>query len=642
MNFDQQVSEIMSVGENFRYSRTWKEGIGTSWVYSPSLNADLRNEYFSYFFNANLTETHNTNGINTTTTILDNSWVSNVRKKYWPILKCDFSHQKSVNDTRPRSLDKETNSGGVNVIWSFDMGRISGGYSTKDEISRSSEGGYQQQTTEGYSASLNLNKSFVSNRLRLAFSQNYRRTTVEDIAKGTDQDDFSVTIAQAYAGVDTNPPANGLPPARSALLDTITTTPVVSIPAAQYVSVAFQTLILSPVHTIYLYTSDSITQVAADEFIFHVYVSPDGNDWGSGPIYSISNQPADVIKPLYESANDRFVLSLPDPGLESQYVKILISHNLASTVNFSELEIKRNIDVSSGIVSDEYGNENHMSNFSVSMRFTPDLDGAYNFTYENGRNLYTTSNDYTRTTHSGRLSWVQSQYLSSNVKGSETRNDYSSSSDSLTRNFSVDLSSRILPTLNASAGASKTESYTDSILQSSSYNYVLSSTAALYRDLDAGIGFRYNKNIHELENTEADTRSLSISATARINPKITTELSTSYSTFSDPDSESIYVSGRCNWRVSDQISTFFSTTKGWNNNTPGADNLFLSISIAHTRDIQSSIHYDYTNSSRTTQSSGMNVRWNINRAFKMSLNGNYHDSENQYSYTVTSKVIFYY
>ncbi len=609
VNLTQDWSEYISASENIRYNNSWTEGSGTREIWSPTLDFLLKNEYYLLNLTGTATENIPDESFTTSTRAWDANWQSAWQKRYVPSLSLQYGQDQTFNDNDPKTLDLEDTYNRVGMLWDFNFVKLAANYNRSESTNNVSG---VEDDEERFLASLDLSRSFWTDRMHFNFTQKYSTHQREVVgASGTvTRIDIEVS-SQILSGIDTTPLAGTLTNA-PLLRDNDTTAPALTINPGDEMNIGFF-VDDQDVDKIFLYTDIDIGVNTANSIDWTVYSSPDGDTWTLESI---------TIREGYSSPLRRFELSLIPAAQGHQFIKLVAGNTtvLLTPIVLTEAEAINEID-STGAVTDD--DTNHQTNVGLRYAPTANFDISYNLSLENNDSEILIQ-DYDRTTHSGRITWDPSIYFNSLLNYSEVINVQERNPETKNRSYSIKFASIPLPTLDMSIQGTRTDAYSDNQKTSTIDNYWSSMTAQLYRDLDAGLGLSYNKGINEETNTtQSEAFEASLTFTARITPKLMATIGSTYDDNIFDDSEAITYDAFFNYRMSDAIS--FQTNGSYTDATNSEDTkaLTVTVNVAPTGNTQLFVSYDITETITSDENLNSNFRWNISSYLSVSSSFTY-------------------
>jgi len=249
---------------------------------------------------------------------------------------------------------------------------------------------------------------------------------------------------------------------------------------------------------------------------------------------------------------------------------------------------------------------------------------TYNRSLEYGN--YSSEIDYSRQNQIGELRWTPLEYLTSAFGVSENLEEIEGSPETMSRAYTMRLSSPPVPSVDMNLGLSKTERYEDKNLLSTSYVTGLYTSAALYPDLHANLDLTSGRTQFEntaalttiygplQEKTGTATRNLGsrLTLTARLIPRLTADFSADYQNIQGAVStETLDDKLTLNWRVSDILSLVTAVGKKWENWQSAGENLLLQTTVAPTDNTQFSLSYYFANDKNAASRYALSGSWAI-------------------------------
>ncbi len=610
VDFNKQidVTELMRLDAGMRYNRNRQTG-NTREDFNPSLSYNISNEIFNLNMSGNVNRQLNssTNGtsIRTWAANLNSSWLaSGIR----PAISVNLNQMWQDDDRNPHLLESDDTNSGVSLSWggSEDPVRVFYSYNRQEGDNHVAD---SRSRSDSHFAKVEGGVSFWGNKGHLALSQQYAYTKNKsfsrvDAASGTAQIIVSVTAYSAQL----DPAANASLTLNSSLTNNNKTDVALTVndpadPTRLAVGIKTNS---QAVKSLYLYTDTTLPSATNSQFGWDLYFSNDNTNW----TLAKTN-----ITAFYDSGNNRFVIDIS--GYQKNFLRVVaVSDPVATSVNFSEIEVYQVVSSSAATALVASDNTNWTSDANLSMQLRPNLTLTSNFSYT--KDEYSAGSGQQTTKISGGLGWDADYYLSVQLSGSLNSTSSESTATYQTRTYGLTLTSPVLPTLDTAFGTTISQYLEGGAVLSTSYNYNLQMNAAIYHDLDARLNASYAKTDSERDQSSSDTRSTGLVLTARLIPGLTADFSGTY-TKSSGESGSIATALTANWRMSEELSLNSSYRQAWA--SQNSSSIYLSLAWAMTHNMQVSISHNYTISPEHSHVTALDWRWTINRYISLLTSG---------------------
>jgi hypothetical protein len=624
MYFDNKITEAMAFSGGLRYSSESSEGQITEF-WTPNLAFNVSNDIFRLDLSGTANERKDSEGSDFSDRSWEATWSSAWRREWWPDLRAFYGENSFWDDQSPRVQDTDSSQAGLNVDWKTPI--ASAFYSYFDTEDTNNVAGWQD-TNQSHFARLQADRSFWDNRLNVTLSQQYSLSVAE--FNGPVGTPILINAREALYGID-NTPTEGTLASNQALTDHNKDALAIEIGPLERANIGLKLDRSQEADLLYLYTVDTLRTEAEKNFRWELYRSDDGSEWKSTDIL--------VVASRYNTAFRRFEIDLP--GIASDYIKLVAVETPNQSVGFSEIEVFRKTE--SEHEKTDY--EDYLTDVGLSFRLATDLNLTYNLSLETATT--DPGSERKRRTQAGTLRWTPSRYFAPGLSVSEstekttdesteetpgesTENATSESGENLqtvpetlNRSYSLIVTSQPLDTLDLSTSLTHRESYEDSTKITTSQLMSLYAGAALFPDLDSSLDLTYNTTNNEEDGTKTQGYGARWIVTARLSPKLTTDLTTDYlKSKAETDSDSKSTTLSLTWRPSDDFSLRGSASKTWETD---ADKMGWSMiaSVSPTEKTQFSLSYAFVDSTSTTESYGLFYSWTISRVFTMQLNGTY-------------------
>lgn len=500
LTFDKQLSSMMDVSTAARYNETFASEGNDSSSLNPSAALDLRNDLF--FLNLSASDSW----IDTENSALfyNKTWGANLYSQLekWPHLRLSYNQSSSEDDEDVHEQDSTSSNwgasvdyavAGLNLLYDFR-------YGTSDD--------YVTDTTTdtlNHYAQVKYSESFFRNRLSIAASQQYSSNSTElDGPVGADGV-FTLRVP-ATAGLSKTAgfPRVGALTNNPALIDGDRTAPanvqVVGAGDIQHVGVEVD---LQEVDQVRIYFDRIITSTGLQ---WELYRSNNNSDWTAVSLSSL---------PGISTLSGNTVVTFDFSPINARYLKVVIDPDnwpSGSSVEVTEIEAY--------LRTDESTNDfvSHQTQVGISYRPTANWVAGYSF--RRVLNLPDSGLDNIQMTHSANASYTPSVYFGLALGASVNSDDIDESEDSLSRSYSVAITSAPLPTLDTSLGYTRTYDYEDD--EETSRNDIINGTLAaeIFPDLTASFSPFWSRN-QELDSAaKTTTHGFTLNSNARLTPRL--------------------------------------------------------------------------------------------------------------------------
>ena len=616
----QELTTLLVLNENLRYSNIWSDGSNTREYYSPQIRLSNNNDLFSWDISASINQSNQSSGPGSTMQTVESFWSSQWKKPYIPSLTLNFGQDVNEDNVHPHMLNTKTLRTGLGSDWDIWIGNLSCNYSYTDKINKIIQ---TEDIADNLSILFSGSRSYFANKIHFSYSQKYneqhQQREMSNVDKVGNEGYYPFIPMQALYQNDSTP-ENGILIEQGSLIDGKTTDSSVIFTPGQTINLGVKVNALR-VDRISVYTLQDLT-ASKDLFKWDLYSSADGSIW------TLENS---LLSSTYTSMHFEITV----PGAQKTYLKIVaLNPPLAIPIDITEIQVFRFDSSSVSSLSYETSYKNYLTSLGVGINFTQNLSMMYNISYETGKP--SNGQYFNQRMQSANLNWLPVKNLTTRLNAGEMLQEYEANPTMLSRSYGVALTYPPLPTLDINIGAERSETFIGGNKNITGQGYNFSANAALYRDLDSGFEFRYNKVTNENTQLTNDNWSSMLGLTARLNPKLTSVFSVNYnySSGDTSDNQSISMNIDVNWRISDIMYIQSNIGQQWDLNGDGINRLRLSYDLAPTSTTQLSLTYYAENTQNLTQTSSASIRWMIINNLSMSLNCSYFDNETIYNYYV--------
>ena len=630
LNLGQDLTDLVSLSEAFRYSQSRNEGVVTE-NYDPSLSFSVNNYLFLFDLDGRLSQRKNSNSADTQTRSWQSSWSSKWDKLFWPTLRLSYGEDYKTDDRSPSVNDTESFDESASVNWDLQYCKLNYNFNLSDSTDNVR---LTNQQTSNHSVRFDTDGVFLDQKLRLGFAQQYTLNNSESSVTvgGGGTAAIKQSISQVLAGTDVTPLLSsvGELTAKGFMLDGNTATPGdVSTDGTEPppLNIAFA-VDYNEVDYIYLYTDENESLYAA-AFVFDLYTSTNGTDW---VLRSTG------ISSSYNPTDQRFEF-LP-ASLQVRWLKLVItSSSAAEQVDFTEIEVYDEVAGSSSSVTQEKEQSSLGTDFNLGYTISPAMAFSYNFSMKN-TDLYSGLTSEA-SSHAGMFRWEPTEYVNSSFGISQNQDKTGAASESLGRNYTMSFGSQVLPTVNMNLGLTRGESYEDGSLGRVSQSAGLLTTAQLYPDLDGRLNLNYNNSKNEVSGSSSKGYDSSLNLTARLIPRMTASFSGAYrQTYAAATStDNLDTRLNLNWRRSDILSLSGGVGQSWENSVMDNQSMNINASLAATSKIQTSFGYNYSKSiDQATQAYSFFLSWKLSNHFNFQGNASFSDSGTDDTWAMTGRL----
>ena len=601
MDLEQPLTPVMSLEETVRYTTTFREGNETEAV-TPSLDLEITNDLFYFDLSGTANKLRNSERSDLTSNTWQGRLNSNWEKELWPVLQFNYGGSNTGDDESPSRIDSRSTFSGFNIDWDLLLAKI---YYNIDLNESDNFVANSNDKSINHLARFTTDKSFWQNRGSVSFLGQYTKnsqdftTRLDETGSALVPVNFTTVKSLVTENTDPEPTWNEL---GSGI------TPVLS---GETYNLAIEVEDRQQVNVIYLYTgaddlTDAVTFGAGNYLHFNwtIFYSNDPNEW--------PNQVTPRSQ-RYNVDEQRFELEIP--AVRARYI-MLVQTDIPTDAGFviNQVEAKREITGQAGQkFSSETDSFNYLGDTNVRFKITPDLQWTYNLILEEGETAL--ENDTERTYNSTSFIWTPTEIFTSTFSASESREDQGIEDEELTRFYSVNVSSLLLPTLDLNVGVTRNDNYEADVKTDTSYNYNLFLTALIFPDLTSNLDLAYITDYDEEEDSVTQDFNATLKFTARINPELTVDLTERYTTSNIEDSDFTAASIiSASWRPSDILSLQAGGGREWESEETFPYTYFFSLTVAPTYKTQVNLSYDHSDGADDYNAT---YNWTINQIFSL-------------------------
>ena len=612
VDLEQPLTPVMSLEETVRYTTTFREGNETEAV-TPSLDLEVTNDLFYFDLSGTANKLRNSERSDLTSNTWQGRLNSNWEKELWPVLQFNYGGSNTGDDESPSRIDSRSTFSGFNIDWDLLLAKI---YYNIDLNESDNFVANSNDKSTNHLARFTTDKSFWQDRGTVSFLGQYTRNsqdfTTRLDATGSARGPRVNTTVKSLVTENTD-----LMPTWNELGNGIT--PVV--PRKTY-NLAIEVDEQQQVYLIYLYAShqDSLGQVAPLEpgeytsliSRWKVYYNNfnNNNEWTQLDVESLE----------YNLTEARFEFTIRRvPEVRASYI-MLVAPNMplptdpADEYTFTAVEAYTRATGEAGQkFSSETDSFNYLGDTNVRFRITPDLQWTYNLILEEGETAL--EYDTERTYNSTSFIWTPTDIFTSTLSASESRDDQGIEDEEMTRFYSVNFSSLLLPTLDMNVGVTRNDNYEADVKTDTSYNYNFFLTALIFPDLTSNLDLAYITDYDEEEDSVTQDFNSTLKFTARLNPELTVDLTERYTTSNIEDSDFTAASIiSASWRPSDILSLQVGGGREWESEETFPYTYFFSLTVAPTYKTQVNLSYDHSDGADDYNAT---YNWTINQIFSL-------------------------
>ena len=633
-----QPTPAISAGANFGYTRTQSDvGTGTVSIeeLAPAANLNVSNDIFRTSLTGTATDIRRSVGFDTTRNSWDATLQSNWERFLWPNLRLSYGESSESSDAFLTLGAQETKDSRYTFGFDWDLLLAKFFYDfnhnqSEESVEADATGVSSQSLSESDShfARMETGGNFWQKRINLRLSQQFQQTNSQGLTGlpliG------ATTLSRVVDDGDLTPPEEVVLDANPLLSDSDLERPALSVEPGQqaHLGIRFEGfgqqvgdlhVSLDP-NPIAQLSQDQAAQVEWALYRENPDFDPNFIDLTIAPWIFVRN-----LSAQFNALENRFELGINLQDGEQAF-KVVAINRTTVTIVFTELNFPEE-GVSRQTIT-------HLTNANMRIRLTSTLNATSSLSLEKAeQESGETSAEALLRTLSGGLMWTPVPYLTPSLRFSETLQEASGEPDALSRTFSLMLATYPLPTLNVTLGALRTERFSDDLKTSFSDIYSLTTTAKVYPDLTAALNASYNtSNRLQDDNTFAtsDTVSSRLNLNARLSPKVTGDLTTSYTqSQSATSSNSSYDSTLAlSYRPSDLLSMRLTGAKRWSDAAaPTTLNYNLIMALLRTHNTRVSFRFNRTQSEQSRNNFGLDGSWDISRSLALQSRLNYSMAE---------------
>lgn len=616
----QELSPVISLSESLRFSKSWTQGSGGQESYFPQIMLTANNYLFSWILSASMNELRSDTNAATSKRSWDSFWYSRWDQPYLPTIRFNLGQDVNENDVNPSTLDSRSFRTGFGLDWSTLYGKLSCGATYNRDLDKIVQ---RTSINDNYFLLYNSSKSFWNNKLNLSFSQKvniqHRKTKYSQPGSVIKELLNPITVVQTLYQNDSTPLTGALSDQPVLMDGIIDISSINSIPGETInLGIKINTQL---VDRLYVYTLQDLS-TNSSSFSWDLYSSVDGTTW---------NLERQAVNFVYTAKH----FEIEVPSLQKMYLKVVSQQALATAIDITELKAYQSISVSSGILpiyDYSYDYDNYITNLGVSYNVSQNTSFLYNVSYEIGSP--STGQNFSRRAQSANVNMKNSSNLNTRITIGEFLQKFEKDPSTLARNYGITFLYQLIPTVYYNFGFDRNESYLDGEKKSTSQNYVLGVNAALYRDLDSGLEFRYNTNVNEDDDSSSDSYSTVLRLTARLKPNITSNLSinnTSAAGGDNAETSSFGTKFDATWRASDILSLQVEASQQWASGQDSSKFRFT-CDVAPSSKTQVSFAYRVDETNTIAQYVTSSFRWLITDQLSLVTSYNYSDNGKTYRY----------
>ena len=231
----------------------------------------------------------------------------------------------------------------------------------------------------------------------------------------------------------------------------------------------------------------------------------------------------DQIQVTYDAAEKDFTLLINLPETE---IMVLAVNETDVPLNFTEGEAL-------GLFTEDFSSitTSYLTTANMSYRITDTMRASTNLQLDQREQEFDggISQESSRQLVSGRLGWQPVYFVTPSIGFSETKDEATGDPDFIYRNYSLNIATIPLPTMNVTLNLSKNERFEGGLLVSNSDRYHISTSAQLYPDLSSSLQLTYSEN-ENLDPEGLNILTNTYSGLLRLNARLRRDLFAEYST----------------------------------------------------------------------------------------------------------------
>jgi len=616
VDFDHRIflTPAMNVEAAVRYNHR-KDRDSTTRNVTPSLTYILQNDIFYLNLAGHANEQFNSDRNNYSNRSFDANWNSNWQAAGWvPALTANYNRNWSKDDDSPKNTDSDGTNTGFSLDW--DDLPVKGFYSynwleDNNDVTSARFRSYNHLGRLSTDSSFWRDKGYISLSQQYSFTKNENRVKNDGTGTALVKVNMTAYAAEADPAISITLPANG------ALTNGDKTDVAVSVndppdPDRMMIGIRpnFRT-----VHTLYLFTVDSLSAAVSSQFTWDLYYSNDNYNW----TLARSSVPAS-----YDSTARRFEIDIS--GFDRDFLRIVaVDDPSADQVDFAEVEVYRKEAATGDYITVKDDQTVWSSDVDISLDIQPTLTLTANFSYE--QNDYSNSPDLRTTKVNSALRWEMADSVFADLTGSYTLRDREDSANEEYRTYGLSLTVPLLPSVHTVGGATLSEDYEDSTKMTTTWNYDLQVVADLYSDLDSRFNLSYDQSTDEIDDETISSTRADIRLTARLVPGLVANYSADYNKTSG-QSEIIDMDLDFNWRTSEVLVLRSAIRQTWQS---GEDKTLLScgFDFALTRKMEIAFNAGYEINPDNRYVTAVDWRWTMSDNLSLVTTGSYEDGDDQ-------------
>ncbi|MBE0598469.1 MAG: hypothetical protein IH614_14475, partial [Desulfuromonadales bacterium] len=622
-----QPTHAITGGFNLGYTRNQQDtgnGMSTVEEIVPSANLNLVNDIFRAGLSGTFSESRRSRGEDQNAyswqATLGNSW----QRAFWPNLSLNYgeSADKTKNQDAEGAIDNHSSQYGLGFDWDLLLARFFYAFShyESEEMSLDS-----RSAQDSHLVRVESGGSFWQNRINVQVSHQSQFSDSEFSALIPEGETFARELEDGVIL------SRVVDPVVSPDLELVELAPTPFLQDDDREGAAGAVLSLLPLERGHFGVRfDSRQQVD----LLYIYLDPfspltpgqiDVLRWDiytRDPLNDLWELRAENIPVVFNRARNRLELAIARQEREFQ---VVVTNLAGVTVAVTEIE-------AISLLTEGVGSRqtSHLSTASLRVRLTETVTAASNLTLEKTEaEAGESESDTTRQTVTGTLRWAPSPYVAPSIGYSESRQETTGELDALLRSYSLIVATFPLPTLNVTLGATRSDRYAGSQKTTTTDSYSLNSTALIYPDLSAAFNATYTTNTREQDEAAplvVDTFSSRLNLNARINPKLTADLTTNYfqsesSTNTSSSADSVLSLA---YRPSDLLSMRLTGSRRWSGtDIPDTLAFNLNLALLRTYKTRATFRYSHARGDGTSNNFGLDGSWDISRSLALQARGNY-------------------
>ncbi len=594
LSLNRDITSVISVGGNVRYSSIEHQSTKKTTTLSPSLTLGISNDLFRY----NLSGSQDIRQKGSEPTTTTSSWISSISTNFpnelWPQFRMSYGESRDSDDATPSTVNSDSKNltAGVDYSWRTIKMLYNYTYTTdNDKISDS------KSLSIGHSTNVQFSKDLFDDRLSVRGSHQYSINTTKVSTTVVDgQVIVDLIASMAYSAID-NTPLTGSLPALPALNDQdLFTATTAEIPGVgDRLNLGLQ-IDLQTFRRLQFYFDRLLTTTTQNRLHWTFYSSMDNNIWSQ-----LSTNPAIT----YVEEDSRTIARVIFPADLSgiRYIKAVITADSGlDTAYFAEILAQDELSSSAGTVSNDYTSENYQA--SINYRPWEPFQIGYSFNRslsDSDRSPLSTQDNHTVSSHLNlNRFFIVSLSLSENddkIKGQDKNTN---------RSYAVSYQANPVDTMTFSLNGTRSDYYEAGTKERRTTGISTTLATVIIPDLTTNISYQSNVSKDYTDDSKTTSDTYTINLMARINPRLNLSYYYNYNEVGTHNASLLF-------HPSDQLSLTLSAML-----TDNTENYSVSSHYRLTRKIQTDISYLYSiTDDGNVYGSRFNLTWDISSSLSI-------------------------